>query len=79
MIINKKIDLVEALCGFKHIIKTLDDRELVITSHAGEFQTVNRIKSNIKVLCIVAHVSTKQGTQGAEHKQTFRKIGYCSD
>ncbi|XP_071787964.1 dnaJ homolog subfamily A member 1-like [Asterias amurensis] len=36
LIINKKIDLVEALCGFKHIIKTLDDRELVITSHAGD-------------------------------------------
>ena len=28
----------------------------------------------------VAHVSTKQGTQGAEYYiQTFRKIGYCSD
>ena len=28
----------------------------------------------------IAHVSTKQGTQGAdEYMQTFRKIGYCSD
>ena len=27
----------------------------------------------------IAHVSTKQGTQGAEYIQTFRKIGYCSD
>ena len=25
----------------------------------------------------IAHVSTKQGTQGAEYIQTFRKIGYC--
>ena len=30
-------------------------------------------------MCI-AHVSTKQGIQGAEYMQTFRKIaGYCSD
>ena len=27
----------------------------------------------------IAHVSTKQGTQGAEYIQTFKKIGYCSD
>ena len=27
----------------------------------------------------IAHVSTKQGIQGAEYIQTFRKIGYCSD
>ena len=26
-----------------------------------------------------AHVSTKQGTQGTEYIQTFRRIGYCSD
>ena len=30
--------------------------------------------NNIEVF-YVAHVSTKQGTQGAEYKQTFRKIG----
>ena len=27
----------------------------------------------------IAHVSTKQGTEGAEYIQTFRKIGYCTD
>ena len=27
----------------------------------------------------IAHVSTKQGTQGADYIQTFRKIGCCSD
>ena len=27
----------------------------------------------------MAHKSTKQGTQGAEFIQTFRKIGYNSD
>ena len=29
--------------------------------------------------CYIAYLSTKQGTQGAEYKQTFRKIGYCGD
>ena len=29
--------------------------------------------------CYIAHVSTKQGTQGAEYIQTFRRIGVCSD
>lgn len=28
--------LVEAMCGFQKIIRTLDDRELVITSLKGE-------------------------------------------
>ena len=27
----------------------------------------------------IAHVSTKQGTQGAEYIHTFRMIGNCSD
>ena len=27
----------------------------------------------------IAHVSTKQGSQGAAYIQTFRKIGYCGD
>ncbi len=27
----------------------------------------------------IAHVSTKQGTQGAGCIQTYRKIGYCSE
>ena len=41
------------------------------------------IKVNICLPFIIsksnkAHVSTKQGTQGAEYKQTFREIGFCS-
>jgi hypothetical protein len=31
------IELVEALCGFQRVIKTLDDRDLVITAIPGEF------------------------------------------
>lgn len=36
MIMKMKIQLSEALCGFKKTIKTLDDRVLVITSKSGE-------------------------------------------
>jgi len=31
-----ELTLVEALCGFQRTIRTLDDRELVITSLPGE-------------------------------------------
>ena len=30
------IELAESLCGFRKIITTLDKRQLVITSHAGD-------------------------------------------
>jgi hypothetical protein len=30
------IELVEALCGFQRVIKTLDDRDLVVTAIPGE-------------------------------------------
>lgn len=36
LIMSMDIELVEALCGFQKIIKMLDDRELLITSHKGE-------------------------------------------
>ncbi|CAO2635005.1 DnaJ homolog subfamily A member 4, partial [Lemmus lemmus] len=36
LIMKMKIQLSEALCGFKKTIKTLDDRVLVITSRSGE-------------------------------------------
>lgn len=35
LIINQQIHLVEALCGFQKVIKTLDDRDLVITAIPG--------------------------------------------
>lgn len=35
LIINQQIQLVEALCGFQKIIRTLDDRDLVITAIPG--------------------------------------------
>lgn len=34
--ISLEIDLCEALCGFKRVIQTLDKRELVISTHAGD-------------------------------------------
>ncbi|XP_065727346.1 dnaJ homolog subfamily A member 4 isoform X2 [Phocoena phocoena] len=36
LIMKMKIQLSEALCGFKKMIKTLDDRVLIITSKPGE-------------------------------------------
>ncbi|XP_074152557.1 dnaJ homolog subfamily A member 4 isoform X1 [Sminthopsis crassicaudata] len=36
LIMKMKIQLTEALCGFKKTIKTLDNRTLVITSKSGE-------------------------------------------
>ena len=45
---------------------------------------VLKVNNNIKKVVVIsksyiAHVSTNQGTQGADYIQTFRKIGYCSD
>lgn len=37
LIMKMKIQLSEALCGFKKTIKTLDDRVLVITSRSGRY------------------------------------------
>ncbi|CAI6348890.1 unnamed protein product [Macrosiphum euphorbiae] len=36
LILRLEIELVEALCGFQKVIKTLDERSLVITAVAGE-------------------------------------------
>lgn len=36
LILRQEIQLVEALCGFQKVIRTLDDRDLVITAIPGE-------------------------------------------
>lgn len=36
LIIRQELQLVEALCGFQKVIRTLDDRDLVITCIPGE-------------------------------------------
>lgn len=36
LMMKMPIQLVESLCGFQRVIKTLDDRDLVITSEPGE-------------------------------------------
>ena len=49
----------------------------LIISHPNVTFVITIIKIILK--SYIANVSTKQGTQGAECIQTFRKIGYCSD
>lgn len=39
LVMKMDIKLVEALCGFKKTIHTLDDRMLIITSLAGKLRT----------------------------------------
>lgn len=36
LIMKMDLKLVEALCGFKKTIQTLDNRTLIITSHPGD-------------------------------------------
>ena len=44
LIINFKLQMVEALCGFQKVIKTLDNRDLVITSYPGEVIRHDQLK-----------------------------------
>ena len=48
LIMKMKIQLSEALCGFKKTIKTLDDRVHVITSKSGNVSNV----CFVVVLCV---------------------------
>lgn len=36
LILRIQIELVEALCGFQKVIRTLDDRELLISTFPGK-------------------------------------------
>ncbi|XP_069507864.1 dnaJ homolog subfamily A member 4-like isoform X2 [Ambystoma mexicanum] len=45
LIMKLDIELVEALCGFKRTIQTLDNRVLIITSHPGEVVKHGSLKS----------------------------------
>ena len=39
-----ELELVEALCGFQKVIRTLDDRDLVITAIPGEVMKHGDVK-----------------------------------
>uniref|UniRef100_U5EWC1 Putative dnaj chaperone n=1 Tax=Corethrella appendiculata TaxID=1370023 RepID=U5EWC1_9DIPT len=60
LIMNMPLQLVESLCGFQKLIKTLDNRDLVITSYPGE---------------VVKHESVKcvLGEGMPQHKNPFEK------
>lgn len=42
--LTMEIDLVEALCGFKRVVHTLDQRDLIITSFPGDVIKHNDVK-----------------------------------
>ncbi|XP_014215455.1 dnaJ homolog subfamily A member 4 [Copidosoma floridanum] len=44
LIMHMKLELVEALCGFQKVIKTLDERDLVVTSLPGNIIKPNDLK-----------------------------------
>lgn len=44
LVMTMQLTLVEALCGFQRVVKTLDARDLVITSIPGEVIKHNEIK-----------------------------------
>lgn len=44
LIMKMDINLTEALCGFQKVVKTLDNRQLIITSLPGEVIKPNEIK-----------------------------------
>ncbi|XP_071942845.1 dnaJ homolog subfamily A member 1-like [Antedon mediterranea] len=44
LLIKMEIKLVEALCGFQKVLKTLDNRELLIISHAGDVVKHDELK-----------------------------------
>lgn len=44
LIMHMQLQLVESLCGFQKVIRTLDDRDLVITSYPGEVMKHEAIK-----------------------------------
>lgn len=44
LIVRMNIELVEALCGFQKAIRTLDDRDIVITVMPGEVTKHGEVK-----------------------------------
>lgn len=44
LLMKMEISIVESLCGFKKVVKTLDDRDIVITSHPGEVVKYGDVK-----------------------------------
>lgn len=44
LLMKMEISIVESLCGFRKVVKTLDDRHIVITSHPGEVVKYGDVK-----------------------------------
>lgn len=57
LVMRMSLELVEALCGFQKVIRTLDERELVITSEPGTVMTHGELK------CILGKWSVIEGAK----------------
>lgn len=57
LILRLEIELVEALCGFQKIIKTLDDRSLVISAIPGNFLKFLFISTLIFEVLLLIHTT----------------------
>jgi len=44
LVMRMELELVEALCGFQKVIRTLDDRDLIITAIPGEVMKHGDVK-----------------------------------
>lgn len=71
LIIQQNIELVESLCGFQKVIRTLDERDIVITVMPGE------VTKHCEVKCVMnegrwCHISinVEYRTQSTLNKRT---------
>ena len=59
LIMRLNLQLVEALCGFQKVIRTLDDRDLVITSVPGEIVKHGDLKYIMSKFKLIFEISEK--------------------
>ena len=59
-----EITLVESLCGFHRVIRTLDDRDLVISALPGMFDGIGSRDSHVNVIKRLSSGDEGQGGTG---------------
>jgi hypothetical protein len=80
LLTHQEITLVEALCGFKRIIKHLDDRNLLISSPPGRIVKDGELNQFLwKMLCqfsmcsLAGDIRTVQGEGMPKYRDPFEK------